>query len=583
MQTLKGIAVSPGIALGEAMVIDNEGFHVQYSRIKSEDLIRETERLESAFQIAKQELTKNRDAVNRELGEQYGAIFQAHLALLEDNTIRTEIAGLLNNNLYSPEYAVHVVLKKYAEMIGQLANGYVAQRANDILDLENRLMRILMGIHPQSLSNLTKEVVILAHNLTPSETTNLNRKAVKGFVTEIGAMGSHTAIVAEALEIPAIVGLGKFLPLLQSGQQVIVDGDTGTLIIDPDEETLRRYRVQLELRHSEKSELSRLDGESAITKDGTRVLLHGNIEFEEEAEHCFDRNADGIGLYRTEFLYMTGALNLDEQAHYQSYKKVIQAMRGKPVTIRTFDMGSDKIQTDLMPDVEKNPALGLRSIRLALYVPELFRKQLRAILRASVLGPVRLLFPMIATLPEWRKVKMILNDTFEDLDERGIPYDHDIKTGIMVEVPATVMMIDRFMKDIDFLSIGTNDLIQYTLAADRTNKDVAALFNAADPAIIRLLKTILNAAAAAAKPVSLCGQMGSDPLYTMLLLGLGLRSISVPPMSINAIKQMVRAVTIEECQQLVERTFDMDSAADIKSLLQIEMQKKLPHIKQLGD
>lgn len=583
MQTLKGIAVSPGIALGEAMVIDNEGFHVQYARIKSEDLEREKERLESAFQIAKQELAKNRDAVNQELGEQYGAIFQAHLVLLDDKTMRKEIAVLLDEKLYSPEYAVHVVFKKYAEMMGQLSNGYMAQRANDIFDLEKRLMRILMGIHPQSLANISKEVVILAHNLTPSETTNLNRKAVKGFVTEIGSMGSHTAIVAEALEIPAIVGLGRFLPLLQTGQQVIVDGDSGTLIIDPDEETTHKYRRILELRHSEKDELSRLDSELAITQDGTRIQLYGNIEFSEEAQHCYDRNADGIGLYRTEFLYMTGEINLDEEAHYNAYKKVIEAMKGRPVTIRTFDMGSDKVQTDLMPDVEKNPALGLRSIRLALYLPELFRKQLRAILRASVLGPVRILFPMIATLTEWRRVKMILNDTFEDLDERGIEYDHGIKMGIMVELPATVMMIDRFMKDVDFLSIGTNDLIQYTLAADRTNKDVASLFNAADPAIIRLLRMILSAAAAASKPVSLCGQMGSDPLYAMLLLGLGLRSISTPPMSLNAIKQIVRTVTIEECQNLVDRIMPMDSAADIKSLLHIEMHKKLPHIKQLGD
>ena len=583
MKTLKGIPVSPGIAFAEALVIDDEGFRIQNSYVAEDKATEEALRYENAFSVAQQEIACNAGVVEQELGNQYGAIFQAHLAIMEDSTLRKEIRDLILNNHYSAEYAVTVVFKAYAEKFRKINNEYLSQRAGDVIDIEKRVMRILMGIHPDSQVPLDKDLIVLAHNLTPSETTSLNKKCIRAFVTEIGAKGSHTAIVAEALEIPAVVGLGKFLHLVKGGQKVIVDGNVGVLIIDPTPETVESYKALLERDQRERDESKDLDTQECHSKDGTRIHIYGNVEFPFETARCMERGADGIGLFRTEFLYMTSELTLDEESHFKTYKEVVEGMQGKPVTIRTYDLGSDKIPTDLIPDVEKNPALGLRSIRLSLYMLEMFRKQLRAILRASVYGKVNILFPMISTLTEWRRVKMIVHDTFEDLDERGVPFDHNVQLGIMVEVPSTVMMIDEFLSTVDFVSIGTNDLIQYTLAADRTNKDVAPLFTGCDPSVIRLIWKVVTAAGKAEKPVSLCGQMGGDPLYTMLLLGLGLRSFSVPPTVIRDVKRVCQAVSTLECRELAFRVLRTDNANDIKSILQRELSTALPQLYRFDD
>ena len=529
MQKLQGIAVSPGIAIGEALVMDTEGFRIPRRFVSRDAVDDELERLDKAIRAASAEISGHREAVARELGGKYAAIFDAHLQMLQDSRLRSELEEMIRYRHYSPEYAVGRTLRRYAQVFQRLESAHLAERASDIFDIEKRLLRHLLGRRREGIAHLTSPVLVLAHNLTPSETANLDRRYVRGFVTEVGGPGSHTAIVAEALEIPAVVGTGPFLADVSGGELVIIDGDKGLVVLQPDEETLAHYRHEVEENRTVAARLESLRDLPCVTADEVRLQLFGNIEFPYEVRHCIDRGADGIGLYRTEFLYLGSDVEPNEDVHYRAYSQVVQAMGQKQVTIRTFDLGADKVPQLPMPEDERNPCLGLRSIRLALRHLPMFRTQLRAILRASALGNIQVMFPLISTLLELRQAKMVLADVMEDLDEHNIEFNRNIPIGMMVEVPAAVMMIDRFVEEVDFLSIGTNDLIQYTLAVDRSNKDVVALYNPADPAVLRLISMAIDAAERKQIPVNMCGQMSGNPTYTMLLLGLGLRHFSATP------------------------------------------------------
>ena len=578
MQKLQGIAVSPGVAVGEALVMDNEGFRIPRRFVARDSVEDELERLKRAMDAASEEITRNRDAVSRELGEKYAAIFEAHLQMLQDSRLRSEIDKLISQNHYSPEYAVSRTLRRYAQVFQKLQSQYLAERANDIFDIEKRLLRNLLGRRREGISRLTSPVLILAHNLTPSETANLDRRFVKGFVTEVGGPGSHTAIVAEGLGIPAVVGTGPFLAEVSGGDLVIIDGDKGLVILHPDEETVARYRHEAEEIRTLAARLETLRELPAETADGVRIELYGNIEFPYEVDHCIERGADGVGLYRTEFLYLGAESEPDEEVHFEAYSRVIQSLADRPVTIRTFDLGADKVPHLPTPEDERNPFLGLRSIRLALRNVPMFRTQLRAILRASALGQVRVMFPLVSTILEFRQAKMVLADVIEDLEEHGVEYDHELQVGMMVEVPSAVMMIDHFVEEADFLSIGTNDLIQYTLAVDRSNKDVVGLYNSADPAVLKLISMTVQAAKRKGVPLSLCGQMSGNPIYTMLLVGMGLRQLSVTPSAIPEIKKVCRSVSIEECEAIANRALSMENARDIKNFLRKELKKHVPEL-----
>jgi phosphotransferase system enzyme I (PtsI) len=470
-------------------------------------------------------------------------------------------------------------LRRYAKVFQTLDKGFLSDRANDIFDIEKRVLRQLLGRRREELAELVSPVIVLAYNLTPSETANLSPDFVHGFVTETGGPGSHTAIVAAALEIPAVIGTGPFLTDVSGGDLVIIDGDQGLVILQPDEETIARYRHEVEEHRSRAMRLRTLRDLPAETADGQRIALYGNIEFPHEVDHCVDRGADGIGLYRTEFLYVGSDLVPDEEAHYRAYAQVIEAMAGRPVIIRTLDMGADKIMEGFESmNNERNPCLGLRSIRLSLANLPLFRTQLRAVLRASVLGDVRIMFPLVSTLTELRKAKMVLADVMEDLEEQHTAFNRQMPVGMMVETPAAVMLIDRFAAEVDFLSIGTNDLVQYTLAVDRGNKEVADLYNPADPAILRLIKIAIDAGGKDGIPVNVCGQMSANPIYTMLLLGLGLRGFSVPPSAVPEIKKVCRTVNIPACVAAAGMALTMESALEIKSYLRGELLKILPEM-----
>jgi phosphotransferase system enzyme I (PtsI) len=511
--------------------------------------------------------------VAAELGEKYGAIFEAHLQILQDAPLRNELDEMIRQRHYSPEYAVSHTLRRYAQVFQRAETSYLAERATDIFDIEKRLLRHLLGRRREGIAHLTSPVLVLAHNLTPSETSSLDRHYVRGFVTEIGGPGSHTAIVAEALEIPAVVGTGPFLTEVSGGDLVIIDGDKGLVILQPDEETLALYRHEAEEIRSLAAKLEPLRDLPAETRDGVRIQVLGNIEFPYEVDHCVDRGADGVGLYRTEFLYLGSEIEPTEEVHFQAYSRVLRVMAGKPVVIRTFDLGADKLPNIPRPDNESNPCLGLRSIRLALRNLPLFRTQLRAALRASALGQLQIMFPLISTLLELRQAKMVLADVMEDLQEHGVAFNRDLPVGMMVETPAAVMMIDRFVEVVDFLSIGTNDLIQYTLAVDRSNRDVVGLYNPADPAVLKLVAMAIQAADRKGVPINMCGQMSGNPLYTMLLLGMGLRRFSVTPSAIPEIKNVCRNVKLAECQAIAERVKLMENARDVKSYLKEEMKK----------
>jgi phosphotransferase system enzyme I (PtsI) len=578
MQRLQGIVVSPGVAIGEALVMGNEGFRIPRRFVARDAVEDELRRLDAAFQASATQVEHNRDAVSSELGREYGAIFEAHLQMLRDARLRGELEQLIRERHYSPEYAVSRALRRYVKVFQSLDNTYMAERATDILDIEKRLLRNLLGTRREEISSLTSPVLVLAHNLTPSEVANFDRQFVRGFVTEIGGLGSHTAIVAQGLEIPAVVGTGPFLTDVSGGELVIIDGDRGQVILQPDEETLARYRHDEEQHRTHEVELAALRDLPAMTADGVQIDLFGNIEFPHEARHCLSRGSGGIGLYRTEFLFLGAAAAPDEEAHFHAYSTVVRAMGNRPVVIRTFDLGADKVPAHVAVDDEKNPFLGLRSTRLALRNLPMFRDQLRAILRTSALGNVRVMFPLIATLLELRQAKMVLADVMEDLDERGEAFNRKLPVGMMVEVPSAVLLIDHFAEEVDFLSIGTNDLIQYTLAVDRSNKDVADLYSASDPAVLKLLHMAIEAASRHAKPINLCGQMSASSTYTMLLLGLGLRQMSVAAAAIPEIKRLCRSVNIGQCRAVAERALALENARDVTSYLREELKKVLPDL-----
>jgi phosphotransferase system enzyme I (PtsI) len=575
METRSGIAVSPGVAIGPALVLDSEGFRIARRFVSSEDVADELERLGRALEEVCGEIAQNQALFRAKLGEQYAAIFGAHVQIIRDPKLRRELEDLIRNRHFSCEYAVSRALREYAKVLQSLNSPRLADRASDIYDIEKRILRHLLGEQREHLSDLTEPVIVVAHNLTPSETANLDTEHILGFATEAGGRTSHTSIVAGALEIPAVVGLGHLLTDVSGGDTVILDGNHGEVILDPDAETLARYRDAGERMQHLTQRLSELRSLPAETKDGVRINLMGNIEFPHEVAHCIERGADGVGLYRTEFLYLGADQPPTEEEHFEEYSKVVRALNGLPVVIRTFDLGADKLNE---PDDERNPVLGLRSIRLCLRNLPLFRTQLRAILRATALGDVRIMFPLISTLAELRAAKKVVEEAKDELRLAGIPFSENVPVGMMVEVPSAALLAERFAREVDFLSIGTNDLIQYTLAADRSNERVASLFSAGDPAVLELIAQVVEAARKQEVSVNVCGEMSGDPIFVILLLGMGLRRLSVTPHSIPEVKKIIRTVTIPQAEGVARQARTFENAGDVTAFLEAELRAILPEM-----
>jgi phosphotransferase system enzyme I (PtsI) len=581
MEIKRGIPVSAGVAIGPALVLDTDFYRIPQRTIDPASAAAEVGRLHEALHAAAEGIRIQQRAIHDRLGRQYAAIFEAHALLLEDPTLVDELKAMILKEHFAAEYAVSRVMRHYVKALEALGNGSVmASRVGDLHDLERSVLSHLLGQRREQVTQLKEAVIVLAHDLTPGETAALDTTKVHGFATEAGGRASHTAIMAGALEIPAIVGLGDFVSDVSGGDLIIVDGTRGLLILDPDEETLARYESARSSFRTFETSLGELRDLPSVTKDKTPIALYANIEFPHEAQHCIDRGADGVGLYRTEFLYLGRQTDPTEEEHLAAYRAVVETLpQGQPVVIRTLDLGADKFNPAVgAMHKERNPFLGVRSVRLCLRNLALFKTQMRAILRASVLGSVRIMFPMVSTLLELRQCKMLLAEVKEDLEDEGIAFDPKMPVGTMIEVPSAALMADHLAREVDFFSIGTNDLVQYTLAADRTNEQMASLYSPADPAVLRLIQMVVNAGKQSNIEVTACGEMSGEPIYTILLIGMGLRRLSATPHNIPEVKNLIRSISIDDAAQVAREAIRHETARDVTSFLREQARRLVPDI-----
>ena len=576
MQTVKGIPVSPGIVIARAFVLGEAETHVPHRQIEEHEIDTELGRLEAALRDASADIATLRDRTEQQLGREAAKIFGFHLGLAQDPSLLGPMRERIRRDRVNAEVAVADSFKKVTDQFKAIGNEVFRQKANDVLDLERRVLGKLMGENESRLSALTEPVIIIAHELTPSQTAGMDRKKILGIATDLGGRTSHTSIVARAIEIPCVVGCQRVMQRAEDGDLVIVDGDTGVVVVRPDERTLEEYRSQQDRFSNYRAILRETARLETVTKDGTRIKLLGNIEFPHEVENVLANGGDGVGLYRTEFLYLTNDHEPSEDEQYQAYRHTLELLAGRPCTIRTLDLGADKYTQQRAHEPERNPFLGLRSIRYCLAHREMFKTQLRAILRASAHGPLKVMFPLVSTLMELRQAKMIMNDVCEELEEEGIAFDRGIQTGIMIEVPSAALLSRAFAQECSFFSIGTNDLIQYTLAVDRGNERVANLYTGASPAVLYLVKQVVRSARRAGIDVSLCGEIAGEAIYTMLLIGLGLRTLSLVPSQIPLIKRVIRSVDIPHCEELARRVGSFDSDRQVLTTLRDELRKVDP-------
>ncbi|MCP5002607.1 MAG: phosphoenolpyruvate--protein phosphotransferase [Planctomycetes bacterium] len=579
MEIRNGIAVAPGVVIKEAFLLESEGFRIPRHLIKEDEVPHDLARLEVAIKSAMDEINEMECNISKRLGPQIGTIFATHRLILEDNKLRSEFAEKIRKNNFSAEYAVSLSLRVYVRKFQDIDDSYLSARVGDIFDIEKRLLKNLLGEEREELENLTREVIVVAHDLSPSQTASLDTSKVKGFVTDLGGRTSHSAIVARALGIPAVVGLGTATVEVFGGDLIVLDGNRGVVIIRPDEKTLNEYvSIEKKFHIFEEKLVSELKDLPSVTPDGRDIEILGNIDFPREIGASLSHGASGIGLYRTEFLYLGSKSVPTEEEHYVAYTKSVEELKGKPITIRTVDLGGDKI-FPLDTNKEANPFLGCRSIRYCLDHLSLFKLQLRAILRASATGKVKILLPLISTIQELRKAKEVVREVMDGLRSEGIAFDETIEIGIMIEVPSAVMLADIFAKEADFFSIGTNDLIQYTLAIDRNNEKVAHLFSPAHPAIVRSLKHVIKVADDHNIKVGICGEMGGEIEYTILLLGLGLREFSVAPaMVIPEVKKIIRSVTFERAKEVADTVCSFDDADKTSKYLRNIAREIIPEI-----
>ena len=576
MEIKKGIPVSPGVAIVPALVLDTDSIRVPRRTVAPRQLPAQHERLDAAIRDARDDVEQQRAQVATDLGPEPAKIFGFHLGMLADDSLITQVHQTIDREMVTAEFALSSVMRAIAQTFLQQPNALFRERVSDVWDLERRVLRHLIPDVREELKDLQHDVALVAHDLTPSQTAALDRARVRAMATDLGGRTSHTAIVARALGIPAVVGLEDASAAIESGQMVIVDGHRGLVIIDPDPQQLDEYRGYLERFRSFESILVSEAALPAVTTDGEAVQLLANIEFPDEIPDAPARGAAGVGLYRTEFLFLSTEHEPDEQEQYETFVRTVELVGGKPLTIRTLDLGADKFTQRRIVDPEPNPFLGCRSIRLCLQDLALFKAHLRAILRASAHGPIKIMFPLITNMMELRQARLILNDVMEDLDEEGAAFDANVPVGMMIEVPSAALMAKSFTQEVDFFSIGTNDLIQYTLAVDRSNERVASLYSAAHPAVLSLIKDVIRAGNRRKIDVTCCGEMAGEIEYVMLLLGMGLRKLSMTPQAVPEIKKLVRSVSIEECEKVARRAASYDSERQVLNHLREETRKYMP-------
>ncbi|AXU28847.1 TPA: phosphoenolpyruvate--protein phosphotransferase [Clostridioides difficile] len=562
----KGIGASPGVALGKALVVEHSELVIEKKSIDNVEA--EIAKLENAVAVSKEELVKVKEKASEELGAEEAEIFEAHLLVLEDPELIGSAIDKIKTESVNAEYALNEIKEMFVSMFESMDNEYMKERAADIKDVTNRILRHILGIKVVDLSALSEEVVLIAHDLTPSDTATMNKKMVLGFLTDIGGRTSHTAIMSRTLEIAAIVGLNDITSKVKDGDFVVFNGDTGEVIVNPDEETINKYTELKAKYEDERKALQLLKGKPSVTLDGKHVELAGNIGTPNDIEGLIKNDAEGVGLYRTEFLYMDRDSFPTEEIQYEAYKAVLEGMDGKPIVIRTLDIGGDKELSYLSMEPEMNPFLGYRAIRLCLDRKDIFKTQLRALYRASVHGRLRIMFPMISSLEELLQAKEVVKEVLAELDSEGVAYAKDVEIGMMIEVPSAAVISDVLAKHVDFFSIGTNDLIQYTCAVDRMNQKISYLYNQFNPAVLRLIKNVIDNAHKEGKWAGMCGESAGDQKMIPILLGMGLDEFSMSPISILPARKLITSVKESDMKKLADDVLNMGTAEEIKSYIE---------------
>lgn len=564
---IQGLGVSEGIKLGKAFV---------YSPVRLEDVkdqkTDDPDREAGLLHAAKAQCLADLDALvaraNDILGEEKAVILKGQVSMLNDPSFFPPMEQMIHKEKWTAETAVRMVTVKTASIFESMPSEYMRERAADVRDVGSRLLMYVRGRQGSQLSDIQEEVIIVADDLSPSDTVQLDKQFVLGFVTRIGGKTSHTAILANSLGIAAILGAGSGIEQIKDGDLLAIDGATGVCIVNPDTKTIEDLREKMRIQEESREQLQAYADKEAVTSDGFKVEIAANIGTPEEAHGLLDAGAEAVGLYRTEFLFMSRSSMPDEETQFQAYKSAAEAMQGRPVIIRTLDIGGDKELPYLELPHELNPFLGYRAIRLCLDRPDLLVTQLRAILRASAYGNLKVMFPMISGLEEWRKAKGIFEEVREQLRLEAIPMAETIEVGIMIEIPSAALQADRFAKEVDFFSIGTNDLVQYTLAVDRMNEKVSYLYDYFHPAVIRLIKQVIDASDRHGKWTGMCGSMAGDPLAAPLLMGLGLHEWSMSPSAIQKIKRQIINLNRSDCKELAERILEMDTPAEVRAALE---------------
>jgi phosphotransferase system enzyme I (PtsI) len=565
---LRGISGSPGICIGKAYLVDREGVDViEKYNIKPEAVRKETDRFKTAVTKARNELEDTIKNVPEEL-RHHAAILETHLLLHKDKMFYGKAIDLIKTERINAEWALKETTAQAKAMFNDIPDPYLKSRAADIEHVSERIMRNLVGRKAVNIAGIDKRVILVAHNLSPAQTSQIQLEKIKGFITDRGGRASHTSIIARTLEIPAVLGLDKATSIIKNDAIIIVDGSAGIVIINPEEETLIRYDELAKKYALRKADILRTSAQPAESSDGQAFSIMGNIELPEEVVAVKDHGGDGIGLYRTEFLYMNRDTFPGEQELFTQYKEVAELMYPQPVTIRTLDVNGDKAILRMETPDEANPALGLRAIRFCLQKPGIFKTQLRAILRAAAFGNVRLLLPMISGCEEIRETIQLIDQVANSLKKDQLPHNRDIKIGIMIEVPSAAIIADQLADLVDFFSIGTNDLVQYTLAIDRGNRQVAYLYNTLHPAVIRMIKFVVDAGKKKHIKTFMCGEMASEIINLPILMGIGIDALSMAPQSIPAIKNMIRKISVSDSRLFLKEVLKQTSALDTMQLIE---------------
>lgn len=561
---LKGIPAAPGLVIGKAFCLGSEDMKVEKRVIPESQVSKEIVRFEESLIKTRQELIDLQKKISHEMGVRHAQIFNAHLLVLEDRTLIEEVISRLKKEKLCIEYVFFQVLKKYIKTFSHIDDEYLRERVSDIEDVGKRILRNLRGIRREILSKLKEKLIVVAYDLSPSDTASMHKEKVIGFITDIGGKTSHTAIMAKALEIPAVVGLEEAMMKIKTGDVLIVDGTKGEVYVHPARTTLYKYKEESAYLAQEEISLLKIKGLPAVTRDGHKIELAANIELPEEIPSLIAHGAKGIGLYRTEYFYMNRTGLPNEEEHFEAYKKVGQQVKPYPVVIRTLDLGGDKFLSQLDIPQEMNPYLGWRAIRFCLARPDIFKVQLRAILRASVYGKLKVMYPMISGVEELRQANTMLEEVKEELRGRRIPFDQNIEVGAMIEIPSAALTSDILAKEVDFFSIGTNDLIQYAIAVDRVNEKIAYLYAPTHPAVLRLIKNIIDSGHKENIWVGMCGEMAAEPAFTLLLLGFELDEFSVSPAAVPLVKRVIRAVTFKKAKEIADEAITLTTSKEVE-------------------